>query len=66
MALKIVAIFREFNFFQNKAKNAGRFRKNAGRKAKCGISRTIAGWLTPKLFESGFGEPTLVLRPSSL
>ena len=49
MALKIVAIFREFDFFRNKAKHAGRFRKNAGRKTKCGISRTIAGWLTPML-----------------
>ena len=47
VALKIVAIFREFDFFRNKAKNEGRFRTNAGRKAKCGISRTIAGWLTP-------------------
>ena len=47
VVLKIVAIFREFDFFQNKAKNAGRFRTNVGRKAKCGISRTVAGWLTP-------------------
>ena len=47
VVLKIVAIFRGFYFFQNKAKNVGRFRTNVGRKAKCGISRTIAGWLTP-------------------
>ena len=47
VALKIMAIFIEFDVFRNKAKNAGRFRKNAGRKAKCGISRTIAGSLTP-------------------
>ena len=37
---------------QNKAKNAGRSGKNAGMReiestSKCGISRTIAGWLTP-------------------
>ena len=32
---------------QNKAKNAGRSGKNAGNTSKCGISRTIAGWLTP-------------------
>ena len=44
-------------FSQNKAKNAGRSRKNAGRSrknagntSKCGISRTIAGWLTPMKF----------------
>ena len=50
MVLKIVAIFREF-FSGNKAKNAGCFRKNAGRKAKCWISRTIAGWLTPMILQ---------------
>ena len=32
---------------QNEAKNAGCSRKNAGNRQKCGISRTIAGWLTP-------------------
>ena len=32
---------------QNKAKNAGRSGENAGNTSKCGISRTIAGWLTP-------------------
>ena len=35
---------------QNKAKNAGLSGKksgNAGNTSKCGISRTIAGWLTP-------------------
>ena len=48
VALKIVAIFREFDFSRNKTKNAGLFRKNAGRKAKCRISRTIVGWLTPR------------------
>ena len=39
--------FQRFLLFQNKARNAGRFRKNAGNKPKCGISRTIAGRLTP-------------------
>ena len=52
VALKIIAIFREFYFFRNKAKNTGRFRKTAGRKAKCGISRMIAGWLTPMCYET--------------
>ena len=33
--------------FRNKARNAGRSRKNAGNKQKCEISRTIAGRLTP-------------------
>ena len=47
--LKIIVISSEFDFFRKKGKNAGRFRKNSGRKAKCGISRTIAGWLTPML-----------------
>ena len=45
--LKIIGISSEFDFFRNKAKNAGRLSKNAGRKAKCGISRTVAGKLTP-------------------
>ena len=39
-------------FFRNKAKNAGRSRKNAvmqSNKATCGISRTIVGRLTPML-----------------
>ena len=36
-----------FLLFRNKARNAGRSGKNAGNKAKCGISRTIAGRLTP-------------------
>ena len=35
---------------QNKAKNAGRSGKNAGNTSKCGISRTIAGWLTPMTY----------------
>ena len=43
----MIAISSEFDCFRNKAKNSGLFRKNAGRKAKCGISRTIVGWLTP-------------------
>ena len=33
--------------FRNRARNAGRSRRNAGNKPKCGISRTIAGWLIP-------------------
>ena len=37
MALKIIGIVSEFDFSRNKAKNAGRSRKNVGRKAKCGI-----------------------------
>ena len=45
--LKIIAFSSELDFFRNKAKNAGCFCKNAGRKAKCGISHTIAEWLTP-------------------
>ena len=45
--LKIIAFSRELDFFRNKAKSVGRFRKNAGRKAKCRISHTTAGWLTP-------------------
>ena len=49
MALKIIVDVSEFDFFQNKAKNAGRSQKNAGRKAKCGISRMTAGRLTPML-----------------
>ena len=52
MALKIVTIFREFDFFRNEAKNAGRFRKTAGGKAKCGISHKTAGWLTPMCYET--------------
>ena len=41
--LRFSAIF----LFRNKARNAGRSGKNAGNKTKCGISRTIAGRLTP-------------------
>ena len=40
--LRFSAIF----LFRNKARNAGRSRKNAGNKPNCGISRTIAGRLT--------------------
>ena len=49
----VLKICRDFQriFSRNKAKNAGCFRKNAGRKAKCGISRTIAGWLTPMILQ---------------
>ena len=36
---------------RNSAKNAGRSSKNAGKTAKCWISRTIAGWLTPMKFQ---------------
>ena len=39
--------FQRFFYFRNKARNAGRSRKNAGNKPKCGLSRTIAGRLTP-------------------
>ena len=39
--------FQRFLLFQNKARNAGRSRKNAGNKPKWGISRTIAERLTP-------------------
>ena len=39
--------FQRFLLFRNKARNAGRSGKNAGNKEKCGISRTIAGRLTP-------------------
>ena len=41
-------------FFRNKAKNAGRSRKNAvmqSNKATCGISRTIVGRLTPDVID---------------
>ena len=44
--------FQRFLLFQNKARNAGRSRKNAGNKQKCGISRTIAGRLTPMWMDS--------------
>ena len=42
--------FQEFFVSQNKAKNARRSLKkcgNARNRLKCGIFRTIAGWLTP-------------------
>ena len=42
--------FQRLLLFRNKAINAGRFRKNAGMREICqnaGISRTIAGRLTP-------------------
>ena len=39
--------FQQFLLIRNKAINAGRFCKNAGNKRKCGISRMIAGLLTP-------------------
>ena len=39
--------FQRFLLFLNKARNAGRSDKNAGNKPKCGIPRTIVGWLTP-------------------
>ena len=42
-----------FLLFRNKARNAGRFCKNAGNKPTCGISRTIAGWLTPMILSIG-------------
>ena len=61
--LKMIAISSEFDSFRNKSKNAGRFREkkigNAGRKATCGISRTIAGSLTPR-----HCRPTLEIRQS--
>ena len=38
--------FQRMIFSEIKQKNAGRFRQNAGRKAKCAIFRIIAGWLT--------------------
>ena len=44
MALKIVAIFREFDFFRNKAKNVGRFHKKMLEERR----NAIAGWLTPR------------------
>ena len=34
VALKIVAIFREFDFFRNKAKHAGRFHKKCWKKGE--------------------------------
>ena len=37
--------------FRNNARNAGRSRKNAGNKPKCGISRTIAGQLNLCFYE---------------
>ena len=50
LAPKMITIIKKI-CSQNKAKNAGRSRKekcgNAGNTSKCGISRTIAGWLTP-------------------
>ena len=39
--------FHRFLLLRNKARNAGRSGKSAGIKPKCGISRTIAGRLTP-------------------
>ena len=45
--------FQRFLLFQNKARNAGCSRKNAGNKQKCGISRTIAGRLTPMCISLG-------------
>ena len=39
--------FKQFFLFRNKARNAGRSSKNAGNKHKYGISRTIAGRVTP-------------------
>ena len=51
MNLKKICDFQRFLLFRNKARNAGRSRKNAGNKAKCGISRTIAGRLTPMQWE---------------
>ena len=39
--------FQRFLSFRNTARNAGRSGKNAGNQQKCGISRTIAGRLTP-------------------
>ena len=48
---QILSDFQEFFVSQNKAKNAGRSLKNAGNRLKCGISRTIAGWLTPMTSE---------------
>ena len=44
---EIIAIFSTFFYFRNKPRNAGRSRKNSVNSPKCGISRTIAGRLTP-------------------
>ena len=44
--------FQRFLLFRNKARNAGRSRKNAGNKPKCRISRTIPGGLTPRVSTS--------------
>ena len=45
--------FHRFLLFRNKVRNAGRSRQNVGRREisqKCGISRTIAGRLTPSKY----------------
>ena len=50
MELKIIAIFSEFDLFPKLSQKCGMFSQkcgNSGRKAKCGISHTVAGWLTP-------------------
>ncbi len=48
LAPKIITMINLRTFVsQNKAQNAGCSRKNAGITSKCGISRTIAVWLTP-------------------
>ena len=47
VGLKIMPFSCKFDFFRNKAKHLGRIHKNAGMKDKWGISRIIAGWLTP-------------------
>ena len=44
---KLMRFSAIYLLFRNKARNAGRSRKNAGNKPKCRISHTIAGRLTP-------------------
>ena len=47
-----VDTYELFLLFRNKARNAGRSRKIAGNKSKCGISRTIAGRVTSMVWYS--------------
>ena len=71
--LKIIAIFSQFGIkgncralfvvFRNKARNVGRSRKNAGNKPTCGISRTIAGRLTPMV--SWVAAPIIIASVAS-
>ena len=51
--------FQRFFSFRNKARNAGCSHKNAGNKPKCGISRTIAGRLTPMHMQTNVDEVSL-------